>query len=110
MLKTFLKPSIIVLIQGTVLAALIFCLAPLLLAHTDSMKHWQYFFKQFQWLFLVGHIIFYWALYCLWPLFIRLIINQQQHSPTPEQLAKALNARVVLIGIFIAIELLNYLR
>ena len=110
MLKTFLKPSIIVLIQGTVLAALIFCLAPLLLAHTDSMNHWQHFFKQFQEMFFVGHILFYGALYCLWPLFIRLIINQLQHSPAPEQLAKALNARVALIGIFIAIELLNYLR
>ena len=110
MLKKFLRPSIIVVIQLILLVILIAIITPFLLKNTDSLNHLRQLVQHYKWPLLMTHGLFYAALYFLWPLLINLLSQKQAMPPREEQLKFALNARLYLIGIFILFEVLNLLR
>lgn len=110
MLKKYLKPSIIAVIQCFLLGILIACIAPLLLKNTTALNYWRDYFQHFKWLFAMAHGLFYVLLYLLWPPLIRFIGKQQDKSPSDEQIQYALKARWYLIGTFIIFESLSLLR
>lgn len=109
MLKRYLKPTIIGVIQCFLLVFLIACIAPLLLKNTSALNHWQEHLQHFKWAFLIFHGIFYVLLYLLWPYFIRLLCRKQEKPPSDEQLHYALQARLYLIGTFLIFECLTIL-
>jgi hypothetical protein len=110
MLKKFLKPSIIVVIQVILLVILILCITPFLLKNTDSLNHFRQLIQHFKWPLLLIHGGFYILLYFLWPLLISVLSRRQTMPPSDEQRRSALNARLYLIGSFIIFECLNLLR
>ena len=110
MLKKYLKSSIIVLIQIAVLAVLAALLVPLLLSNTDSFNHSRTFFAHYKFVFLFIHGAFYLALYFLWPLWVRLLVNRNPNKVSLTQIEKALNARTYLVGALLTFELLHFLR
>ena len=110
MLRKYARYSIIAIIQLTGLAIITLMIVPLMLNHASILNHGHAFLTRFHYLFLIGHSLFYIALYFLWPHLINLLANQQQEKPTPQQINKALHARYYLIGAFLLFELLNLLR
>ncbi|EHL29738.1 hypothetical protein [Legionella drancourtii] len=110
MLKKFLKPSIIVVIQVILLVIFILCITPFLLKNIDSLNHFRQLIQQFKWPLLLIHGVFYTLLYFLWPLLIKVLSRRQAIPPSDEQRRGALNARLYLIGAFIIFECLNLLR
>jgi hypothetical protein len=110
MLKKILRASIIVTTQLFLLAILMVFITPLLLKNTDSWNHLHKVFQHFKWVLLILHLLFYAALYYLWPLGIKRICQKQIPTPNKAQMKCALNARFYLIGVFILFEILNLLR
>ena len=110
MLKKFLRPSIIVVIQLILLVILIAILAPFLLKNTDSVNHFRQLVQHYKWTLLLTHGLFYAVLYFVWPIFINVLRQKQATPPNEQQLRFALNARLYLIGTFVVFELLNLLR
>ena len=110
MLRKYAKYSIIVIIQLTVLAIILLLIVPVMLNHASSLNRGHDFFTRFNQLFLIGHGLFYTALYFLWPPIIHFLANRQLAPPTLKQISKAMLARGSLIGAFLLFELLNLLR
>ena len=110
MLKKFLRPSIIVVIQVILLAILIACITPFLLRNTDSLNQFRQLIQHLKWALLITHGLFYAALYFAWPLLINLLCQKQGSPPGEGQRRAALNARLYIIGTFVIFELLNLLR
>lgn len=110
MLKKYLKPSIICLIQGVLLALLIFCLAPVFLENTNILNHWRIHFQHLKWLFLSFHGTFYVCIWFGWPLLVRLIVSKRECQPSDTQFKIAIQARYYLIGALIILEALSLLR
>jgi hypothetical protein len=110
MLKKYLKSSIIVLFQLAALAVLAAILVPLLLKHTDNFNEGRAFFMHYKSLFLIIHGLFYVALYFFWPFLVFFMVNRGHGKLDEKQIAKALHGRIYLLGIFIVLELLQFLR
>lgn len=104
MLRKYAKYSIIILIQLMGIVTLTLCIAPYFLNHRNNLNQWHDFFDRFQGAFLVGHGLFYMALYCSWPHLIHFLAKRQD---IPKQ---AMQARYYLIGTFLLFELLTLLR
>lgn len=110
MLKKYFKPSIICLIQGGLLALLIFCIAPTILGNTGALNYWHAHFQHLKVVFLLAHVIFYACIWFAWPWLIRLIASKQENPPGESQFKIAMQARYYLIGVFIIFEALSLLR
>ncbi|EHL30503.1 hypothetical protein [Legionella drancourtii] len=110
MLKKFLKPTIIVVVQLILLLILIAVISPLLLKNANSLNQLGQLIRSFKGYFLFMHGLFYASLYFLWPYLVQTILRKQVVLPTEAQLAQALKGRIYLVGILVLLELLNLLR
>lgn len=108
MLKRYLKLSIVALIQLLPLAIVITVLASLLANNPGIFSRWQHFFETFKIAFLLGHAFFYLALFGLWPKLVVLVVLRMPEKPDQPRIAKAIQLRSYLIGVFLVLELLHY--
>ncbi len=108
MLNKTIRSTIIVTIQFIVPAALLLIFAPQLLRYSHQLNQVRAFFNTHQLQFLLAHVSFYMALFCLWPVFIKLIITRLNSSPDVAQIKTAITARWYLIAAMAFFELLAW--
>lgn len=101
MKKSFIRSSIIVLIQAILPIIVLLIVSPWLINQSTSLKSWQAFFNQNHAFFLLAHIVFYIMLIWLWP---KLVYTLQTERTNQQQLHLAMQARWYLVTIFMFIE------
>jgi hypothetical protein len=110
MLKKYIRPTIIVMIQVILPVVLLLLLAPQLVQFNYEFNLVQHFFISHQIGFLIAHCSFYLVLYWLWPRIISSYIKRTNNEITTEQIKSALNARWYLLAAMASFELLAWWR
>lgn len=110
MFKKYIRPFIIMTIQILLPGLLFLSLAPVLIHYRANLNQIQHFLSNHKIGFLLFHSIFYLALLFLWPIIIRIWVNQSPNDINPLQIKSALTARWYLFAGFLFFELLYWWR
>ena len=108
MLNKIIRSTIIVTIQCTVPAMLLFIIAPQFINHTHQLNQARDFFNTYQIHLLLAHLCFYLTLLGLWPWLIKLIITRTNSALNTTQIKTATSARWYLIAVMAFFELLTW--
>ncbi len=110
MLNKYLRASIIVLTKYILPAVLFLLLIPQLVQLNPQLTQANEFFHFHQTGFMLGHGVFYLALYCFWSRIISFLVQKSHNHITEEQLHFALNAKWYLLATLFFFEILFWLR
>jgi hypothetical protein len=110
MLNKYIRSTIIVMIQIILPVVTILLLAPLLLQFNNEINQANHYLLTHKTGFLLTHIIFYLALFWLWPKIIYFYAKRNNHKTTPEQIQTALKAKWYLLTAMAFFELMLWWR
>lgn len=110
MLKKYLRPIIIGIIQTILPITALLLLTPYILGHTESLHSFQNFLNNWDMLLLIIHGLFYCALYFIWPLLVKHLCKNKAIEVNGIEYKQAVNARWYLLSAFILFELLMLWR
>lgn len=110
MIKKSIRSTIILIAQFMTLALLTLLMAPLLFKKEAPLSQLHQFLSLHQSIFYIGHGLFYWALFLLWPTIVKKLANHQETTPADSQINQAVHSRYYLIGTCLLVEALNIWR
>ena len=110
MLTKYIRSTIIVTIQVILPVVLLLLIAPQLLQFSHELNQASNFFLMHKIGFLLTHIIFYLALFWLWPRIIYFYIRRSTNEITPVQIQSALKAKWYLLSAMAFFEFLVWWR
>ena len=110
MLNKYIRLTIIVMIQIILPVMTILLLAPQLLKFNNELNQASHFLLTHRAGFLITHIIFYLALFWLWPKIIYSYVKRTNHETSPEQIQSALKAKWYLLSAMAFFELMVWWR